>query len=326
MPRRDHLFGVTLIELMVSLATGALLLVGALMVFGQSRTTFRSNDSIARLHETARFALAALEPDIRMAHYWGLTSRSALILNRRTPAQPNALGPVTCGANWAVDLDRAIAGSNNSYRWACAGSAPVETRADTLIVRRVSVQSEVPTHAATLSIASTRIGGTLFAGTAIPTEYGSAESETHRLIVHGYYVRRASALAPPALRMKTLQRDGTIADQEVLPGVEDMQLEFGLDTDLPGTPGAPNLDRGSIDRWVNPDAPLIDPTHAAFEPHVEILAVRLWLRVRAEDPEQGFTDSATYSYADMTVGPFHDHFRRIVVGKTIYLRNARPPA
>ena len=75
MPRRKQLFGMTLIELMIALAIGAGLLIGALTVFVQSRTTLRSNDAVARLQENARFALAVLEPDIRIAHYWGLTSR-----------------------------------------------------------------------------------------------------------------------------------------------------------------------------------------------------------------------------------------------------------
>src|SRR5512138_738826 len=84
--------GMTLIELMVALAIGAFLMIGAITVFMQSRTTFRLNDSISRLQENARFALEALEPDIRMAHYWGLTARSYMILNRRSTTQSHTLG------------------------------------------------------------------------------------------------------------------------------------------------------------------------------------------------------------------------------------------
>jgi type IV pilus assembly protein PilW len=325
MKTRTQQFGMTLIELMVALAIGSFLMIGAITVFMQSRTTFRVNDSVSRLQENARFAIDALEPDIRMAHYWGLTSRSYLILNRRTMAQANGLGPSGCGNNWAIDLDRGVAGSNNSYPWACAGSAPVETNADTIIVRRASEDVEIPTNANTISIQSTRSQlGTLFVGTAIPAGYTAATSETHRLIVNMYYIQRANGATPPALRRRALQRNGNISNEEILRGVEDMQIEFGLDTDVPGTPVAPNPNRGSIDRWVNPDAAIIDPTNVAFDPNAEILAVRVWIRVRAENPEQGFTDTATYQYADTNVGPFNDNFRRLVVSKTIYLRNARP--
>ena len=60
--------------------------------------------------------------------------------------------------------------------------------------------------------------------------------------------------------------------------------------------------------------------------NAEILAVRIWLRIRAERTENGFTDTASYQYPDRNVGPFNDGFRRIVVSKTIYVRKARPAA
>jgi len=62
----------------------------------------------------------------------------------------------------------------------------------------------------------------------------------------------------------------------------------------------------------------------SFIPDAEILAVRIWVRIRAERAENGFSDTNVYQYADVNVGPFNDGFRRIVVSKTIYLRNARP--
>jgi type IV pilus assembly protein PilW len=124
-------YGMTLIELMVALAIGAFLMIGAITVFMQSRATFRITESVSRLQENARFALDVLEPDIRMAHYWGLTTTTASIVNRAAATAPNGPGPDTCGNNWTIDLDQAIAGSNNSYGFACAGTAPVETNADT---------------------------------------------------------------------------------------------------------------------------------------------------------------------------------------------------
>src|SRR5690606_38494398 len=109
-----------------------------------------------------------------------------------------------------------------------------------------------------------------------------------------------------------------IEDREVLPGVEDMQVQFGIDTDPPGA-----ANRGAIDRYVDPGDPLLDPES---NPDVRVLAVRIWLRLRAERPEPGFTDTASYVYVDQNVDPPNDGYRRIVVSKTIYIRNARPAA
>ena len=54
----------------------------------------------------------------------------------------------------------------------------------------------------------------------------------------------------------------------------------------------------------------------------QIVAVTMWLRVRAEDAETGFSDDRTYRYADLDETP-GDRFRRVVVSRTISLRNRR---
>jgi Type IV Pilus-assembly protein W len=51
--------------------------------------------------------------------------------------------------------------------------------------------------------------------------------------------------------------------------------------------------------------------------------VRVWLLVRAEDREVGFTDDRTYNIANRAAYSPDDDFRRVLVVKTIMLRNAR---
>jgi type IV pilus assembly protein PilW len=315
----------TLIELMLALAIGAFLMIGAMTVFMQCRATFRVTESVSRLQENARFALEVIEPQIRMARFWGTAANAASIANRGGPRAADGPGPDACGRNWTIDLERAVESSNNSYRFACAGQAPVETAADTLTLRRASRDAEdLPlTGARTLRLQSVRGAGEslIFNGTTIPAGFDARTSRTHRLLVNGYYVSRSSSLGPgvPSLRVKTLLADGTIEDQEVIPGVEDLQVQFGVDTDPPDA-----AERGSIDRFVEPDDPLLDPNDAAFDPLAAILAVRVWLRVRAERAENGLRDTNAYVYADRNVGPFADDFRRVVVSKTVYLRNGGP--
>ena len=326
LPRRYA--GMTLIELMVALAIGAFLMIGAVRVFMQGRTTFKITESISRLQENARFALDALEPDIRMAHYFGLTARETKIANRAGPTDPNGLGADTCGVNWLIDFDNSIQATNGStpWPWACGAFTGAATNADTLVVRRVAQDVTLPAalQAGQLYIHSARfVDAQIFQGPPVPGGFNPATSETHAVVVNGYYIDNQSSLGPniPSLRRKVLRSTGAIDDEEVLPGVEDMQIQLGLDMDATGQPN-----RGSIDRYVNPGDPIITPGSASFDPNAQILAVRIWLRIRAEHIENGFTDSAVYQYADQNVGPFNDPFRRLVISKTIYLRNARPPA
>src|SRR5262245_62938110 len=85
-------FGMTLIELMVALAIGAFLMLGAMTVFMQRRTTFRVTESLSRMQETGRLAFSIVEPDIRMAHYWGLTNFTGNSTNRGTLNAANGIG------------------------------------------------------------------------------------------------------------------------------------------------------------------------------------------------------------------------------------------
>jgi type IV pilus assembly protein PilW len=323
--------GMTLIELMVALAIGAFMMIGAVTVFMQSRTTFRVTESMARLQENGRFVLEALESDIRMAGFWGLSSRSYEIRFRATATQPNGIGTDVCGQNWTIDLNSAVAGTNNGWTWPCLAALNPRATSDTLVVRRVAEDSLTPAnvaaaHGDTMYVLSFRGGpalGEIFLGSAgVPGTYVApvppeVYSEIHRLVVNGYYVSNASTApnAGPSLRRQMLDpaTASDMRDEEVLSGVEDFQVEFGVDTDAPGAG-----ESGLIDRYVNPgDAVLNNPNTA-------VLAVRIWLRLRAETEERGFVDTATYTYADQNVGPFNDGFRRIVVTKTIYLRNSRP--
>ena len=177
-------------------------------------------------------------------------------------------------------------------------------------------------EAGTLYVQSARFqNGKIFVGPNRPAGFATATSKSYRLVVNGYYVSADSTVSTaddtiPSLRVKTLINGPAITDREILPGVEDMQIQFGIDTDPPGA-----ANRGVVDRYVNPGDALLDPD---ANPNVKVLAVRLWLRLRADREERGFTDTATYRYADTNVGPFNDAYRRLVVSKTIYLRNARP--
>ena len=327
--------GVTLVELMVALGIGSFLMVGAVAVYMQSKTAFNVSESVSRLQENARYAFEILEPDIRMAHYWGLTARTNRIQGRATPLQPVPGGLAVnndCMQNWAINLDEEVGGDNNGYAWPnCApfANAPSPT-ADTLVIRRVSEDPLLILQPGVIYAQSGRFrDGQLFTGTIVPPGFDPAQSQTHQLIVNGFYISTESTLSVPGNPVPSLRSKGlvggfgaggapNIQDFEIIPGVEDMQIQFGVDTDIVGAPT-----RGSVNRFVDPGDPIITPGMAGFLPQAEILAVRIWLRLRAERQETGFQDTNPYVYADQNIPAPMDGFRRALVSKTIFLRNAR---
>lgn len=325
--------GVGLIELMVAMLIGLFLILGAVTVFNQSRNTYRASEGVARLQETARLAMDVIESDIRMANYWGMNNRADYIINRAGPSQPppaefNAQQQTnvslcgTAASNWVINLDEYIGGSNNSYGLQCAASN-FQAGSDVVVIRRANEARPLALDPNRVYLQTSRIQGTLFVPnaactlptdpTCIPAAYLPPASESRELEARAYYVSSQSTLRNdvPSLRRKRFASvnaalpGNAILDEEIVTGVEDIQIRLGVDT---------NGD-SNIDQYVNPGGV---PGNAA------VVSVTVWLRVRAEDRDFGHRDETAYQYADMgTAFTPNDNYRRILVSKTIHIRNSR---
>ncbi len=312
--------GLTIIELLVALAIGSFLMVGAVQIYSQSRHAFVINESIARVQETAQFAMDTIEADLRMASNWGRNSRALAVEGRSLDGNINPKGlpaPAMCGAAWALDLAMAVDGDNNAYTLPCAAIGGVQANSDVVTVRRVAVAASA-LEPGRLQIQSTRIQGELIADGIMPPTYTAADSTTHNLIVNSYYVATQSDLiaGAPTLRRKSLTTIGgvpTIIDQEVAPGIENLQIQFGVDVDADNT----------VDRYVNPGDPVYDPAAVGYIPGARIITARIWLVVRGITTEPGITDLRDYEPGDIDLGVYNDAFRRMQVSKTILMRNTR---
>ncbi|MDH4054145.1 MAG: PilW family protein [Gammaproteobacteria bacterium] len=315
--------GITLVELMVALAIGSFLMIGAIQIYNQSRQAFVINESIARVQETAQFAMDTIEADLRMASNWGRNSRGLAVEGRSIIGDDNPNGlplPATnCAADWALNLALPIDGSNNAYGLACATTGGSQANSDVVTIRRASVAPVAP-EAGRLQIQTTRIQGQLFADGAVPPGFVAADSATHNLIVTSYYVSPTSTLinGVPTLRRHRLiggAAGPTIVDEEVAPGIENLQIQLGVDVDADNT----------VDRYVNPGDPIYNPNAAGagFVPGARIMTARIWMIVRGIDIEPGVQDGRNYQPGDVALGVPNDTFRRMQVSKTILLRNAR---
>jgi type IV pilus assembly protein PilW len=308
--------GLSLIEMMVAMVIGAVLIFGAAQVYVTSKGAYGVNESVARLQETARYAMSVIEPDVRMSNYWGLLKGAAVIVGQLPQGVGMPLAPVAagapaniCGRNFATDVSTNLQGDNNVYALSTTRQAgcntlldlstgvawtttPVTT-ADTLTVRRASVFDSAPGPAGTLQVCTSRIAGRLMsdglAASCPAAVAGQAEefatSKLKNLIVDTYYVDRNSQQQAnlPSLRRKTLTSVGGVTqfrDQEIIAGVEDMQVQFGID---------PIGNTGVATRYVNPDGV---PAGA------QIVAVRVWLLIRGDAPENNFLDNRIYQYGD----------------------------
>lgn len=320
--RARHQAGLTLVEMMIALAIGSFLMIGAVSVFVNGRDAQRTSDTLARMQENARLALSVLETELLHAGYWGMNSTPGLIQGTADDGDPVAF-PVAgdCGVNFSVNLLRPIDGVNNGYGLGCAANGGgAQPNADTLVIRRASIEATPPT-AGRLQVQTDRLRGQIFNDGAVPGGFPAApDSATHDLVTRAYYIAQGSSVGAnvPGLRRKTLQAGPSIADEEIIPGVEDFQVQLGVDTSLPGTAG-----RGTVNRYVNPGHAILDPASPIFDPDAQVVAVRLWLVLRSENQEGSFRDDRARAYADQDLAATNDRFRRALVSKTIFLRNRR---
>lgn len=308
---RKRQSGLSLIELMIAMTIGLFLIGGAMLIFVTSSDARRTNDDIARMQENIRFAMETIEPDVRMAGLWGLTSITGILDGYAGSANElDAIGG-DCADRWYIDLTAPLEGfnDNNPYSATCLPGSEHMAGTDMLVVRHASTEVATALANGVIYIRTDATRGEVFEGSTPPTGPFAAGAEDHRLLVHAYYVRPytfAVGDGIPSLRRLILTDDGAgntiIDDEEIVPGVEDFQIQFGID----------DTGDGSINRYVNPEtAGLITD---------DIRAVRIWLMARSTRAESEFTNNATYEYASKSVQP-NDRFRRLLTSTTITLRN-----
>ena len=304
---------------MIALALGLVLLAAFLTVLQRCRASFAAGESLARLQDGARHALSVLVPDIEHAGFYGFTSHALT-----TIAGPLPAGARDCGSGFAVNLVVPVQGSDNSFALAsdardCAPTATsggARSGSDTFTLRHASQDSVAP-HAGRLQLYSQALSTVgpllLFSDGRAPGPV-DADHVVRDLEVRSYYVANNSVERPgwPALRVKALTEAAGAAqfrDEEVLPGVEDLQVEFGV----------AHVDSGSARvHYVAPGA--------ALAPGDRIVTVRLWLRIRSDVTEPEFQDDTALSYANVhfAPSPTEARQRRILIERTVALRNLPP--
>jgi len=301
--------GMTLIETMVAMTISTFLIAGSIGIYIQTRSSYKTADSVARMQETANFALDTLEEDIRLAGFWGPTA------NRLGVTPDPGIG-FNCGPdNYVVPGGTLVAieaWDEETGNFPCADRTAPRGDSDVLVLRHVGLTIGEAADAGRIQFASDDTGGKLFQnGQSAP--YLAAN--IRNVVVNTYYVSDFTAFDAdlPSLRRLSLDVNGNLRDEEVIPGVENFQVQFGIN-DLGGN---------TVDRYV-------DPEHPAITPATRILSARIWLLIRSEVDEttQGFEDDDVYFTPDANMptlipgGDFYPPaYRRLAVLKTIPLKN-----
>lgn len=260
--------GLSLVEIMVAVGISAVLLTGVIQIFLSSKQTYRVLEATSRMQENGRFAIEFLGEDLRMAGYTGCYQGTAgnveTILNNPTAYNWDLTTPLEGnewnGAGWTPGLDALIAGQvlNGTDVLVTRGLAsdginlvdPYSDSAqlfvdpagenindgDILMVTDCSNASMFQTTNQQAAGGKVNIvhsaAGSWVPGNSTPqmsNSYG-ADSELARFESNVYYIG-TGASGEPALFRQRLITGGVMQGQELVDGVENMQVVYGEDTD-----------------------------------------------------------------------------------------------
>lgn len=312
--------GVTLVELMVGMVIGLFILGATASVYLANREAYRTADIASRLQENGRIALRVIAEDLQMAGFMGNSVTAARIDGRLGTSTTLPLAANDCADYWYLDLANRIEVSNDAIRYGgtCMQGRDYLATTDIVAVKRAAMGSISTTELAdhtdwTLLRTDLSRGAFFLGGATEPADFVNDLDVTvdRRWLAHVYFIAREANQGPALRRLRLGSGPQLRLDSFAVPGVQDLQLQFGIDTDNDGV----------AESFVDPGS----------EGSAEVVAARVWVLMQSETREPDFDDSATYVYAgksytpgdgsvtEMVTNP--EQYRRMLLSTTIAFRN-----
>lgn len=316
-----HQRGLSLIELMIAMVLSLVLSAAVMTVFANNRHSFNQDANVQRMQDDARHALRELTFDISMAGHYG----DLLVPDAVTPDAGLTLttdcGPVgapewmyqtvdagTGNSLSIVALDNATA-AQAAANFTCIGGGEFRAGTDVVAIKRVAgARAGAVTNGAVYLRTNGTVGLLFEEPAAAPTvnvPLPRAEWEYRPAI---YYIRNFAYEVGdgiPTLCKKALGGAAPGMMTECLAaGIEDMQVEYGIDVD----------DDGYANVYM--PAPTLDDLQNVVSARVSLLA-------RTTDIDTRYENDKTYTLSNGQPYSPDDSFHRRVVSTTVSIQNIR---
>ncbi|TKB48780.1 pilus assembly protein PilW [Ferrimonas sediminicola] len=303
--------GATLVELLIAMILGLFLLGSVLGVFVASSSSVSRTGQYNQLQESARLALSLLGEELAQAGFWADLTGDSLNLDS---VQVLASVANDCVGEGDNNASMPALRGHFRYLWAyrqdttpnmsCSQGAVEGSH-----VVQIKRASGPPREAAELEsnryyLLANASRGILFAGDRAPVPtltQGRYWEFQHRVF---YVERREDGV--PVLKWRQLYVNGGMVEEELVEGVETLQIRLGVDSD----------GDGSVDSYLPPSA--LSPEQ--WEGEVTLVSVSLFLVVRAPVAEPLSQDTLALTLPDGVLG-YSDGLPRRLFSTTVMLRN-----
>ncbi|MEQ3696606.1 MAG: PilW family protein [Pseudomonadales bacterium] len=297
--------GLTLIEVLVTLALGAVLMTTVVSVYISGLGTNAQLRETSRLLEDSVFVSSQFAEEFEMAGYFGR-------LDDYMAATPAAL-PDVCNAAWvptaatlAAQMAVPVTGYNDvASGFTCQGESVLEGT-DVVVIARRSSQEVVTLDASTFYLQASPVNYVIDTGANATnfdlTEYASGlPLGLAPLLVNIYFVDATD------LTLKRLTLSGSaFALEPLVENIDAFEIDYGVDRSNDGAPSDTNV--GDDDAYVS--------TLATVADWQNVTAIQSYLLIRSGGAVSKQTDTRTYFMGEAGYfGPYSDQFkRRLVIG------------
>ena len=333
--RRSLQAGFSLIELLVAITLSLIIAGGLTTVFVANSRSRDAAEQTSQQIENGRYAMEVLSQDLRMSGYW-----AEFDIANAGLATPG-VKPDPCSttlSDLAASLPLHVQGYDNGAVLSCL--ADVRSNTDIVAVRHAegciagstdcSPPAGAPLFQASLCNNDTELGS---AATTDQYRLSSVASqldrhqrdcttvaESHAYLARIYFIANDDLAGDgiPTLKRAELGAAGfTIVP--IAEGIENLQVEYGIDTDGDGSADAYTADPDSFNACT---------AAACVENWRNTVAARISLLVRTSAAVGGgYADAKTYQLgldadgSTHTVGPFNDAYKRHAYRAVVRLNN-----
>lgn len=338
-----HSLGFTLVELMVAIVLSMFLMIGLISLLVSTVNSRSELDKTGRQIENGRYALQLLSEDIQMAGFVGASSSTAFatVAPVACPTNVAELGYFAMTSPGTSTVPLPIYGLNSTpgcISNVMAGTAMlVVTRVNTNVVSPASaVASEAYLQVSTCendTLPFATASGASAASFPLMQKncLSSNLAPLRKIVQRVYFVSTCNACGTdtiPTLKMAEYL-NGEMRITPLVEGIENLQLDYGIDMDGNGSPDCYTSNPGSpppaqIAAAVCPQTtPPYDWT-AAMTNWANVMAVRIHVLGRNTAASGGWTDARTYAMglATPAAGPFNDNIKRHVYSTVARLYNS----
>lgn len=358
--QRTQQLGLSIIELMISMAIGLLILAGLVTMFVNSSANQRELQRSSIRIENGRFAMDAITQDLHHAGYYGQYFLNKSPATAQDPCDLSTLAIITAAAGFPIqayaaasattrpDLSSTICATTQSNILSTANLRPGSdvlvvrrTNTDALAIGNIAVSGEIYLQANPLEAAyQVGTGAAITTGSTADSAVAAtilnaqktAAAEIRKLRVHIYFVAPCSRPNGGGNVCTGASDDGG----SPIPTLKRLEMTgAGGNRTFSVVPIAEGIEHLQFSYGID-NAPATVNSATGFKgdgvpdiylkaptlaDHANIVDAKVSLLARNNDATQGFTDTKTYQVGTISLGPYNDMYKRHVFDSQIRMTN-----